>query len=186
MNLANSVLSESPKYKSLGLLTFDATDIHNLDFAPSTRVKSLNGMWRDNFRDARLGYTHDFERMSETTAYSNHIKNYELETIEFLERETENIPHTRQTNLVATLNENPLTRSKDSSKNEERHEPEVNPDPEPSSSYSSSETYSSDSRAKKKKLNKKKKCRKHRKDDSSDPSSSDDYDSSNDSNYRRK
>ena len=51
------------------------------------------------------------------TAYSNHIKNYELETREVFERETENIPLKRQTYLVTPLHDNPLTRSKDSSKN---------------------------------------------------------------------
>ena len=75
---------------------------------------------------------HDFGRLSETTAYSNHINNYELETREVFEQESENIPQTRQTDLVTTLNDNPLTRSMDSSKNEERHKPELNPDPEPS------------------------------------------------------
>ena len=46
---------------------------------------------------------------------------------------------------MTTLNNNPLTRSTDSSTHEERHKPEVKPDPEPSSSYSS-ETSSSGSR----------------------------------------
>ena len=75
VNLANSVLSKIPKSKNLGLPTFDAMDICNLDFAPSTRAKSLNGICRDTFRDASLGYKDDFERMSEMTAYCNHIKN---------------------------------------------------------------------------------------------------------------
>ena len=92
VNLANPVLGETSKFKNLGLPTFDATGIHNIDFTPSTRAKSLNGTQREKFRDARLGYTHNFERMSETTACSNHIKNYELETREVFERETENIP----------------------------------------------------------------------------------------------
>ena len=70
--------------------------------------------------------------MSETTAYSNHIKNSELETREVFEQETEDIPLTQQTDLVTQLHYNLLTRSTDSSINEERHEPEVNPDPEPS------------------------------------------------------
>ena len=83
VNLANSFLSESPKLKSLGIPTANATDIHNLDFPPSTRVKSLNGTRMDNFRYARLGYTHNFVTMSETTAYRNHNKNSELETREF-------------------------------------------------------------------------------------------------------
>ena len=76
-----------------------------------------------------LGYTHDFEITSKTIAYSNHIKNSELETREVFEQDTENISLTRQTDLVTPLHENPLTQSMDSSKNEERHEPEVNPDP---------------------------------------------------------
>ena len=55
VNLANSVLSESPKFKNIGIPTFDATDIRNLDLAPSTKAKTLNRTWRDNFRDVRLG-----------------------------------------------------------------------------------------------------------------------------------
>ena len=185
VNLANFVLSKSPKFKSLGLPAVDATDISNLDFSPYTRAKSLSGKRKDNFSPSRLGYTHDYETMSKPTAYHNHIENSELENREVFERETENIPQTRQTDSVTTLHENPLTRSTDSSKHEERHEPEVKPDPETSSPKLSSETSSLESRAKKKKYKKKKKRRKHQKYDSSDPSSSDDSDSSNDS-YRRK
>ena len=105
VNLANSVLRESLKFKNLRIPNFDATDIRNLDFAPYTRAKRLNGIRRDNFRDARLGYTHDFEIMSKTKAYSNHIKNSKLETRESFDRETQNIPNTRQTDLVTTLND---------------------------------------------------------------------------------
>ena len=57
--------------------------------------------------------------------------------------------------MVTRLDDNPLTKSADSSKHEEKHEPEVNPEPEHSSS-DLSETYSSDSRANKKKHKKKK------------------------------
>ena len=109
VNLANSVLSEIPKFKSLGLPAVDATDIRNLDFAPSNRGKSLSRTRKDNFSPSSLGYTHDFETMSKTTAYHNHIKNYELKTRGVFDRETENIPYTRQTDLVTTLNDNPLT-----------------------------------------------------------------------------
>ena len=186
VNLANYVLSESPKFKSLGLPAIDATDKGNLDFVPSTRANSLSGTRKDNVSPSRLGYTHDFETIIQTTSYRNHVKNYELETGEVFERETENIPLTQKTDLMTTLNNNPLTRSTDSSKHEERHKPEVNLDPQPSSSDSSSDTYSSDSRAKKKKRKKKKKRRKHQKDDSSYPSSSDDSESYGDSDYRRK
>ena len=188
VNLRNYVLSESPKFISLGHLTIETADIRNIDFATSTRAKSLNRLRRDTERDDRLGYTHDFETMSKTTDYRNHIKNSELETREVFKRETwspENIQRTPPTDIVTRLDNNKLPRSMDSSKHEETHKTEVNPDPEPSSSYSS-ETSSSDSIAKRKKRKKKKKRRKHRKYDSSDPSSSDDSDSSDGSHYRRK
>ena len=84
--------------------------------------------------------------MSETTAYRNHINNSEIETREVFERETsspEIIQRTLPMNIVAILDKNQLTRSTDSSKHEEKYEPEVNPDPEPSSS-DSLDTSSSD------------------------------------------
>ena len=82
VNLANSVLSESPKFIDLGHPTVETADIQNTNFATSTRAKSLNGLRRDTEKYDMLGYTHDFEIMSKTTAYHNHIKNYELETRE--------------------------------------------------------------------------------------------------------
>ena len=87
--------------------------------------------------------------------------------------------------IVTRLDNNQLTRSMDSSKNEGIHKLELNPDPEPSSS-DSSETSPLDSRAKSNKSTKMKKRCMHRKDDSSDPSSINEYDSSGDSHYRRK
>ena len=90
VNFANSVLGESHKFKNFGLPTFDEMGIHNIDFSPSTIAKILNGIQGDNFRNNRLGYKHDFERVSE------------LETREAFEQETENIPQTRQMDLVTT------------------------------------------------------------------------------------
>ena len=115
-NLTNSVLRERPKFKSFGLPALDATDIRNANFVASTRANSLSGTWKDNVSPSRLGYTHDFETMIETTAYRNHIKNYEFETRKVFERETENIPLTLQTYLMTTLHSNPLTQSTDSLK----------------------------------------------------------------------
>ena len=89
VNLVNSVLSKSPKFISLGLPAVDATDIHNIYFVSSTRANSLSSMRKDNISPSRLGYTHDFETMSETAAYRNHIKNSKFETREVFERETE-------------------------------------------------------------------------------------------------
>ena len=94
-------------------------------------------MRRGTERDDRLGYTHDFETMSETTDYRNHIKNSDIETREVFERETsspQNVQQTLPINIVTRLDNSQLTRSTDGSKHEETHEPEVNPYLEPSSS----------------------------------------------------
>ena len=88
------------------------------------RAKNLNGLRRGTERDDKLGYTHDFEIMSETTAYRNHIKNSELETREVFEQETlrpENIQQALPTDIVTRLDDNQLTRSTDSSKHKETH-----------------------------------------------------------------
>ena len=69
----------------------------------------MSGTQKDNVSPSRLGYTHGFETMSDTTAYHNHIKNYELETREVFEWGTETIPLTRQTDLMTTLHNNPLS-----------------------------------------------------------------------------
>ena len=50
VNLANYVLSESPKFISLGHLTAETVDIRNIDFATSNRAKNLTGC-----RGARKG-----------------------------------------------------------------------------------------------------------------------------------
>ena len=103
VNLKNSVLSKSPKFITLGHPTIKKADTRNLNFFTATRAKNLNGLRRGKESDDRLGKTHYFENMSETTAYRNHIKNYEIETREFFERETsspENIQQTIPMNIV--------------------------------------------------------------------------------------
>ena len=133
VDFANSVLSESPKFKNLSSMLWMQRIYATLDFAPSTREKNLSRMQKDNFSPSSLGYTHYFETMSKKTAYRNHIKNYELESKEFFIRKQKNTTQTLQTDLVTTLNDNPLKISTDISKHEEKHKPDVNPDPEPSS-----------------------------------------------------
>ena len=121
VNLTNSVLSESPKFITLGHPTVETADIRNLDFVTAIKVKNCNRLRGGTERNDRLGYTHDFETMSEMTAYRNHIKNSEIENREFFERETwspENIQQTLPMNIVTGLDNNQLTRSTDSSKNE--------------------------------------------------------------------
>ena len=151
LNLANSVVRESPNFKIFEHPPIETENIRNIDYISATRPKNCNGLRRRTYRDDRLGYTHDFETMSKTTAYHNHIKNSEIETREVIEQETlspQNIQQTLPMNIVTQLDNNQLTQSTDSSKHEETHEPEVNPDPEPSSS-DSSETSSSESREEK-------------------------------------
>ena len=150
VRLTNSVLSKSPKFIRLGHPTAEIEDIRNIDFTTSTRAKNLNWLRRRTKTNDRLGKTHNFETTSETIAYRNHIKNSEIETREVFERETsspENIQRTLPTDILTRLDDNQLTRSTDSSKHKEMHEPEVNQDPEPSS-YDLSETSSLESRAK--------------------------------------
>ena len=60
VNLANSVLSESPKFITLGHPTVETSDMRNINFATSTIANSLNGLQGDTERDDRLGYTHGF------------------------------------------------------------------------------------------------------------------------------
>ena len=116
VNLANSVVRKSPNFKSLGHPTIEIADIQNLDCISATIPKNCNGLQRGTDRDDRLGCTHDFETMSETTAYRNHIKNSEIETREVFEQETsspQNIQQTVSMNIVTQLDNNQLTRSTD-------------------------------------------------------------------------
>ena len=103
VNLANSVVSNSPKFKILGHPPIETADIQNLDYISVTRPKNCNGLRRSTDRDDRLGYTHDFETMSKMTGYRKHIKNLEIETRNYFERETsipEKIKQTLPMNIV--------------------------------------------------------------------------------------
>ena len=115
VNLASSVLSESPNFIDFGLLSFNATGKPNSVFAPSTRAKILNGTERKNLNGDWLTSSHGFVRVSDTKAYNIYIKNsrqvFERENIQ-----TENIRLTRQTNFVTPLYDNPQTRSTEFSK----------------------------------------------------------------------
>ena len=188
MNLANSLGIESPKLVHFGHPPMETNHGGNLiDGILATRIDHSNRIWRLTDRDDMMAHTHDVETMSNVTAYSNHIKNSEIETRNVFERETsnENIENIVTQLDKTRLDNNQMTQSTDSSKHRKTYELGSNPDPEPSSS-DSSESLSLESRARKKNRTKKKKHRKYQKDDLSDPSSSDDSYSSNDSHYRRK
>ena len=97
MNLVNSVPCEIPKFKSLGHPTIETADIWNLDDISATGAKNCNRLQVYTERYDRLWYTHDFETMSKTAGYRNHIKTSEIEAREVFERETlspENIQRT--------------------------------------------------------------------------------------------
>ena len=103
VNLTKSVLGNSPKFISLGHPAFETADIRNIGFASSTRAKNLNGFCRGTERDDSLGYTHDFETMSKTKTYCNHIKNSEIENREVFERETSSLTHPMPTRRSSDL-----------------------------------------------------------------------------------
>ena len=112
MNLEKSVLSESPHIKRLEHTPIETGDIRNLKCISATRQKNCNGLRRRADRDDWLGYTHDFETMSETIAYHNHINNLEIETRRVFERETsspENIQRTIPMDFETLLDNNQLT-----------------------------------------------------------------------------
>ena len=60
VNLANYIISKSPKLKILGLPSFDATGKVNIAFTLSTRSKPLNGMQREKNKADWLASRHDF------------------------------------------------------------------------------------------------------------------------------
>ena len=86
VNIANFIISESPKIINLGLSTFDATGKPNTAFAPYTRAKYLSGTRREKIKADWLTSRQNFERANKTTAYCNHIKNSEIETREVFEQ----------------------------------------------------------------------------------------------------
>ena len=55
VNLANSVVRDIPKFKSLGNPPMETADIRNLNYISATRPKNCNGMWRSTDRYDRLG-----------------------------------------------------------------------------------------------------------------------------------
>ena len=119
VNLAKSIFCKRPKFKNLEHPPIETADIQNLDYISATRPKNCNMLLRSTDRDDRLGYTHDFQTISEMAAYCNHIKNSEIETREVFEQETpspQNIQRKLPMNIVTWLDNNQLTQSTDSSK----------------------------------------------------------------------
>ena len=137
MNFANSLLVQTPKLVSFGHPPMETDNVgHRRDGSVATRVMDQDKILRPTDRDFNMELTHgDIETIREKLAFHKYIRDSEFETREVFEwgMSNQNIG----TRLEKTrLDENQLTRSVDSSKRSEKHEPELNPDPEPSSSDS--------------------------------------------------
>ena len=78
MILTNSILSESPKLITLGHPTIETAGIRKIAFLTATTANIYNRLRKGTEKDDRSEYTHNFETMSETTDYHNHIKNPEI------------------------------------------------------------------------------------------------------------
>ena len=94
MNLANSLLVQTPKFvsfKHLPMLTDYAGN--PIDSIAATRVIDQDGIRRPTDRDIRTTLTHgDVETMSEKLVYRKFIKDSEFEAREVFEQENiENI-----------------------------------------------------------------------------------------------
>ena len=121
------------------------------DSGVATRIADQDGIWRPMLSDIKTAPTHgNVELISEKLAYWKFIMDSEFETRKVFGRDNiENIGNIVTRLETTWLDENQMTRSVNSSKRSEKHEPEVNLDPDPSSS-DSSDSSSSDSAPKKK------------------------------------
>ena len=92
MNLANSLIIETPKLVSFGNLSMQTDNVgHRIDGIVATRVVDPNRIWRSTDRDNRMARTHDnIETISKKLAYRKRIRDSEFETREVLERKTSN------------------------------------------------------------------------------------------------
>ena len=87
----------------------------------ATIVVDQYGIWRPTDRDIRTAPTHgDIETICKKLVYRKYIKDSEFETREVFERETSN---QNIENIGTRLEENQMSRSVDSSKRSEKHEP---------------------------------------------------------------
>ena len=88
MNLANSVLVQTPKLVSFRHPPIQTDNVGNpIDSIAATRVMDQDGIWRLTDRDVSTAPTHgDIETISEKLAYRKYIKDSEFETREVFER----------------------------------------------------------------------------------------------------
>ena len=88
MNLANSVLIQTPKLVSFRHPSMETNNVgHWNDGSAATRVVDQDGIWRPTDRGVRTAPTHgDIETISEKLAFRKYIKDLEFETREVFER----------------------------------------------------------------------------------------------------
>ena len=92
MNLANSLIVQTPKLVSYGHPLMETDNVgRRSDRSVATIVVNQDGIWRPMDRDVRTAPTNgDIETISEKLAYRKYIKDSEFETREVFERETSN------------------------------------------------------------------------------------------------
>ena len=127
MNLANYLLLQTPKLVHFGHTPMDTDNVgHRSDGSVTTRVVEQDGIWRPTDRDDRMAPAHgDIETISEKIDFRKYIRYSEFETREVFEQETSNQNIEKIDNRLETtqLEKNKMTRSVESSKRSEKHEP---------------------------------------------------------------
>ena len=92
MNLANSLLVQTPNLVSFGHLPMETDNVgHWSDRSVAARVVYQYGIWRPTDRDVRMAPTYgDIETINEKLAFRKYMKDVQFETRKILERETSN------------------------------------------------------------------------------------------------
>ena len=74
MNLANSLIIETPKLVHFGHPPIETDNVGNLlDVIVSTRIENSDRIWRRTNRDDMIAHTHDIETISKEMTYRKHI-----------------------------------------------------------------------------------------------------------------
>ena len=91
MNLANSLLVQTPKLVHFGHLPMETDNVSHWSRSVASRVVEQDGIWRSTDRDVSMAPTHgDIETISEKLVYHKYIRDSEFETRKVFERETLN------------------------------------------------------------------------------------------------
>ena len=92
MNLANSLLVQTPKLISFGHPPLETDNVgHRSDGSVTTRVMDQDRIWRPTDREVRMAPNHgDIETIIEKLAYRKYIRDSEYEAREVFKEKTSN------------------------------------------------------------------------------------------------